>query len=138
MVEARGKGFEVPLANKRRLVSRLLEELGEGLLRTIELAMRIVVEPVLMAMLAGNHAGTARATEGVRDETIRKQYTLFRNAVEVGRMGITLVVATHHLGGVVVRHDVHDVERLLRFLLLLGLASGKDFPSCQRKSGCGK
>ena len=74
-----------------------------------------------MAVLAGNHAGAAGSAERVCHITAGEAHSVLGYAVEVGGVHISLIVAAHHLGGVVVGHDVHYVERLLLFRLTVGL-----------------
>ena len=118
VVKARGQALQVPLAHYGRLVPGLLQQLGHGLLRTVEHARGIIGETVGVAVLAGEHAGTARAAERVGNETVGKAHSVASNAVEVGGLDETAAIATHHLRRVVVGHDVNYVKRLC---LLLGL-----------------
>ena len=124
IVEASGQAFEVPLADNGRLVARLLEELGHGLLRAVEHAGRVVREAVGVAVLARNHAGTAGTTQRIGHKAVGEAHTIGGDAVEVGRFDVALVIAAHHLRRVVVGHDVDDVV-WLSFGLLLRRAGGK-------------
>ena len=118
VVEARRQAFEVPLADDGRLIARLLEQLGHGLLGAVEHAGRVVREAVGVAVLARNHAGTAGTAQRVGHEAVGEAHAVGGNAVEVGRLDVATVVATHHLRRVVVSHDVDDVVRLGLGLLL--------------------
>ena len=118
IIETRGQALQVPLADDCSLVPGLLQQLGHGLLRTVEHARGIIGETVGVAVLAGEHAGTARAAERVGNETVGKAHSVASNAVEVGGLDETAAIATHHLRRVVVGHDVNYVKRLC---LLLGL-----------------
>ncbi len=113
MVEARGNTAQVPLADERRLVSGTLEELGEGRLRAVEGgADGVVGVAVGVGVLARDHAGAAGAAERVGHEALREAHAVGGDAVEVGRRGVATIVAAHHLGRVVVGHDIEDVHRL--------------------------
>ena len=48
-------------------------------------------------------------------QTVSKTHSVISNAVKVRRFHITLVIAAHHLGSMVIGHYIHDV---VRFLLL--------------------
>ena len=63
IIETCGQALQVPLADDCSLVTGLLQQLGHGLLRTVEYARGIIGETIGVAVLAGNHAGTARAAE---------------------------------------------------------------------------
>ena len=62
VVEARWQRREVPLADHRRLVAGLLEQLREGLLAAVE-RLRIVGEAVGVAVFARQHAGSGRSAQ---------------------------------------------------------------------------
>ena len=51
--------FQMPFADQRSLITYLLQQLRECLLRTVEYASRIIVEFIGTAMLTRNHTGTA-------------------------------------------------------------------------------
>ena len=120
IVEAGRQAFEVPLADNGRLVARLLEELGHGLLGAVEHAGRVVREAVGVAVLARNHAGTAGTTQRIGHKAVGEAHTIGGDAVEVGRFDVALVIAAHHLRRMVVGHDVNDVVGLGLGLLLRG------------------
>ena len=120
IVEAGRQAFEVPLADNGRLVARLLEQLGHGLLGAVEHAGRVVREAVGVAVLARNHAGTAGTTQRIGHKAVGEAHTIGGDAVEVGRFDVALVIAAHHLRRVVVGHDVDDVVWLGLGLLLRG------------------
>ena len=102
----------MPLAHDGRLVAGPLEQLGEGLLRAVERgAEGVVGVAVGVGVLAREHAGAARAAQRVGHEAVGEADALIGDAVEVGRRGVTVVVAAHHLRRVVVGHDVEDVHR---------------------------
>ena len=109
VVEARGCAHKVPLADERRLVAGLLHEFGHGLLRTVEDAVLVVGKSVLVGVLARDHAGAAGARERVGHVAVDELHAVGGDAVEIGGLDETVVVAAHHLGGVVVGHDVDDV-----------------------------
>ena len=75
----------------------------------VENAVFVVRESVFVAVLAGEHTCAAGSREGIGYETVDEFDTVGSNAVEVGCFDVAVVVATHHLGGVVVRHDINDV-----------------------------
>ena len=72
--------------------------------------MGVIDEAVLVAVLAGQHAGTAGATDGVGYEAIGETYALVCDAVDVGGLDVSLVVGTDGLEGVIVRHDIKDIR----------------------------
>ena len=74
--------------------------------------MGVIDEAVLVAVLAGQHAGTAGATDGVGYEAIGETYALVCDAVDVGGLDVSLVVGTDGLEGVIVRHDIKDIHGL--------------------------
>ena len=133
IVEAGGQAFEVPLADDGRLVARLLEQLGHGLLGAVEHAGGVVREAVGVAVLARNHAGTAGAAQRVGHEAVGEAHTVGGDAVEVGRLDVAAVVAAHHLRRVVVGHDVDDVVGLGLGLLLRGAGREEGQHGCRAR-----
>ena len=128
IVESLWITYEVPFTNHGSLISILLEKFWESQLVAIE-SSGIVDESVGMAMLAGEHTGTAGATDGVGHEAVGEAHALVGYAVNIGRFNVTLVIGTDGLVRVVVAHDEENVHRLLgcRSLLFLvaSCASGK-------------
>jgi len=121
MVESLRIAYEVPLANHRCLIAVLLKEFRESQLVAVE-GGRVVDEPVGVAVLSGEHAGTARSADGVGHETVGKAHTFVADAVNVRCVYVALVVGADGLIRVVIAHDVDDVHRLLGFCLLVGFA----------------
>ena len=116
VVEARREALQMPFADDRRFVARPAQQLREGLLRTVEDTGRIVVETVLVRMLACEHAGAARAAQRIGHEAVCEADALGGYPVEVGCRGVAAVVTAHHLGRMVVGHDVEDIHRARRRL----------------------
>ena len=102
----------MPLAHDGRLVAGPLEQFGEGLLRGVERrAEGVVGVAVGVGVLAREHAGAARTAQRVGHEAVGEAHPFAGDAVEVGRRGVAVVVAAHHLRRMVVGHDVEDVHR---------------------------
>ncbi len=99
--------------------------------------MGIIDEAVLVAVLAGQHAGTAGATDGVGYEAIGETYALLCDAVDVGGLDVSLVVGADGLEGVIVRHNVKDVHGLgglpRRILFLATGGGGYHRQTCQNE-----
>lgn len=71
MVETRRQTSQVPLADDGRLVAGLLQQFGEGLLRSVEgRAERVVRIAVGVRMFAREHAGAARAAQRIGHEAV--------------------------------------------------------------------
>ena len=80
------------------------------LLRSIEGGV-VIQLTVLVAVLAREQAGTAWPRDGVGHIGISEDHPIVGNAIEIGRLDMTVVVATHHLPRVIVGHDVNNVQR---------------------------
>ena len=117
MVEPCRLGYKMPFSYYGSLVSALLQQFRECLLRTVENA-GIVGEAIRVAMLACEHAGAAGTAERVCHKTVCKLHSVGCNAVDVGSAYITVVVRTDCLIGVIVAHDEEDVHSLLLYLFL--------------------
>ena len=99
----------MPLAYEGRAVARPLQQLGHGLLRAVEDAVLVVGEPVLVAVLAGEHACARWPRERVGHEAAREAHAVGGYAVQVWRLHVARVVARHHLRRVVVGHYIYYV-----------------------------
>ncbi len=112
--------LEMPLADERRLVTRLTQEFGISLLRSIELN-RIVPDPVEMAVFSGENGRPARSADAVCAETAVKANAFPRNPVNAGSFIDPASITAQGMGRMVVGHDKKNVglcwERLfcLRF-----------------------
>ena len=99
--------------------------------------MGVIDEADLVAVLAGQHAGTAGATDGVGYEAIGETYALVCDAVDVGGLDVSLVVGTDGLEGVIVRHDIKDIHGLGglpgRILFLATGGGGYRRQTCQNE-----
>ena len=114
VVETLRLGAEVPLAEHRRVVAGLLETVGDGDRRWIE-----VVEDgdaVLVAVLAGEDGGPAGRADGVHRVTTAEAQALGGEAVHVRCRVDRAAVRADGVGRVVVRHDEQDVRSLGRGL----------------------
>ena len=126
----------MPLADDGRLIAGRLEQLRKGLLRAVEDAGRVVEETVGARVFAREHAGAARAAQRVGHEAVREAHAVAGDAVQIRGLHVAGVVAAHHLGRVVVRHDVDDIGAVGTFrLLVAGRGSGQD--ARQQKSRLG-
>ena len=113
VIETCGCAHQVPFADECRLVASGPKQFGHGLLGSVKDTMLIVGEPVLMAVLAREHAGPGRAAQRVGHKTLGKHHTLLCNTVEVGRGHRAVAIARHHLRRMVVCHDIDDIGALL-------------------------
>ena len=121
IVESLWVTYEVPFTNHGSLVPILLEKFWESQLVAIE-SSGIVDESIGMAMLSGEHTGTARSTDGIGHKAVGKAHAFIPDTVDVRCVDVTLVVSADGLVRVVIAHDVDDVHRLLWFCLLVGFA----------------
>ena len=103
---------QVPLPDHRRLVTRLAQQLREGLLTAIK-GMRIVDKTILVAMLTCQHTGPTGSTDGIGHKTIGEPNAILGDAVDVRCLDVTPIVSTQCLKRMVVCHDIEDVQRLL-------------------------
>lgn len=85
-----------------------------------------------MAVLARQHAGTARPAERIGHEAVGETYAFAGNTIDVRCLRITLVVGADGLERVVIAHDVDDIHRLLRLGSLLRCAAGGKRRQCSR------
>lgn len=99
----------MPLAYHGRLVAGGLQKFGGGLLTSIE-GGGVVGEPIGMAMLAGEHTGTAGTADGVGHKTIGETHSVFGNAVDIGGLDEAIVVCADGLIGMIIAHDIDDVH----------------------------
>ena len=129
VIKASRVGGQVPLPDHRRLVTRLAQQFREGLLRAIE-GMRVVDEAILVAMLTRQHTGPTGSADGIGHETIGEPNAILSDTVDVGCLDVTPVVGTQCLKRMVIRHDVEDVQRLLRGLFPGWLAAGGSCQCC--------
>ena len=114
VVEALGVALHVPLADDTRLVAVLLQYLRDEGLGGVDARTQTPLS-VLVAVQARDEAGAARRRERVLDIGAREGHTLGRQTVDVGRgrqLRDGMTVCTDGLVGVVIGHDVDDVERL--------------------------
>lgn len=100
---------QVPFAEDRRLVARLLQHFRKGRLRAVE-AVAVSLEAVLMAVFSREDDRAAGPADRVGAETVVKQHPRGRDAVEVGGLVDSRAVAAHGVGGVIVGEDEHDVR----------------------------
>ena len=124
-IEALRLGIEVPLADHRRLVAGVVQQLGERLLVAVERA-RIVREAVHMAVLAREDAGPRGSRNGIGDVAALEEHAFARQTVEVGGFDQQAAVTAHGLRGVVVGHHDDDVGAL-------GLPLAASRKGCQRQ-----
>ena len=89
VIKTRRFAYQMPLPHHRRLVAAGLEQLRKRLLASVENAVFVVGETVLVAVLAGKQAGPRRAAERIGYETVGETRTLLRQPVDVGRVDAT-------------------------------------------------
>ena len=109
---------EVPLAYHCSLVAGCAEQFWKGLLASVEDAVLIVREPVLVAVLSRNHAGPRGTGQGVCHEGVRETCPLVCEAVDVGRGNEAPVIGADGLVGMVIAHDVDYIHGSCPFLIL--------------------
>ena len=108
IVEAYGVALEMPLADERRFIAGLAEQLRECPLRAVELFV-VPLQAVQMAVLAGEDGRPARRADAVRTEAVRESHASRGEPIEVGRRVNAAAVAAQGVCGVVVGHDEYDV-----------------------------
>ena len=113
VVEALGRGVEVPFADDRGLVAGLLQQLGKRLLVAVE-GVAVAEEPVEVAVLAGLDHGAARAADGIGDVAAVEAHALVGDAVHVRGGHARRIVGTERLLTVVIGKDEDDVGPLIR------------------------
>ncbi len=101
----------MPLADHRRLIPRLLEQLRERLLASVE-ALRDEVRPVQVAVLPRQDRRPARRADRVGHERVAEQHPLARDPINVRRLVDLRPVRADRMGSVVVGHDEQDVGLL--------------------------
>jgi hypothetical protein len=89
---------EVPLADDGRLVAGLLQQLGEGLLGSVEL-ISVAEEAVQVAVLARLDDRPAGPADRVGDVAVVETHALFGEPVEVGRLVELQPIGRHFLVG---------------------------------------
>lgn len=105
----------VPLADERRLVPCLLQDLGEGGARRIGIEAFIRHYPVLVGIAPRQEGGAARGTERGGDEGVPDVRSLAGDSVEV--RGLQETRASHEAHGIetlIVSQDEEDVRALRR------------------------
>ena len=114
LIKARRVAAQVPLADDCGLVSRCLQQLREGHLRSIEHAVRVVVKPVEVVVLARQDTGPARTTDGIGNQAAIEPHPLFRDAVDVrGLQQLALfTIGGHRCGRMVIGKEKNDVGPL--------------------------
>ena len=115
IVEAGRLALEMPLTDDGRLIAGLLQQLGDGLLASVE---RVAVsdEAVQMAVLACQDNGPARPTDRVGTEGVVESNALVGQPIEIGRLIDLAAIGRDGMRGMVVAHDVDDIGPLGRFL----------------------
>ena len=99
---------EVPLAEDRRLVARLPQQLRVGGQAVVHVR-RQGGDAVDVVVGAGEDGGPAGGADAVGAEAVVEAHALVGDAVEVGGAVDAAPVAAHGVGGVVVGHDEEDV-----------------------------
>ena len=112
----------MPLANHCRLIARLLQQLGVGLLASVE-GFGVVCKAVGMTVFARKHASARGPAKRIGYIAVGKSHAIVGNPVEVWRLDKPLIVCADGLIRVVVAHDIHDIHGLL-VLYLLALSRG--------------
>ena len=102
---------EMPFPDHGSLVTGRLEELGKGLLSSVEGAA-VVVESIEVAVLAGHDDCPARSADGVGDDATAEEHPLFRDAVHVRRLEQfqLMPVGADRLDGEIVAEEEDDVR----------------------------
>lgn len=120
MIKSGWKTYQVPFSDKSGLIAVFPQYLRKSLLSTVKDTGTVVIKLIATTVLACQHTGTAGSTEGIRHKTVGKLYTIGCDTIQIGSMYITTVITAHHLSGVVVGHDIHNIIRFgILFLLML-------------------
>ena len=139
VIESRGIAHQVPFPDHRRLVSARLQQLRQCLLAAVEDAVLVVRETVGMTVLAGQQAGPGGSAQGICDKTVCEAGPFLGQTVDVGGPHEPLVIRAYGLVGVVVTHDVNDIQRLFGLFLCLGTGDcgRRGRSSCQHQKESG-
>ena len=116
----------MPFANHGSLITCLLQEFGHGLLASVEI-VAVVAKSVFMAVLTREHAGAAWSRNGVGHVAVAENKSFLSYFVNVGcGDSIPVGIGTDSLTGMIVGHDVDDVERFVDFgFIFLSSAGGE-------------
>lgn len=101
-------GKQMPLADHRRLIPRLLEILRQ--VRLIAIKGIEDCHAILVAVFAGKNRRAARRANGIVNEAAREEHSVLRDAVDAGRLIDATAVGAHGMRRVVVRHDEENVR----------------------------
>ena len=117
-VEPGGVRFQVPFAEKARLVSGLLQHFRVSGLGAVQRSLSVEDKAVHVGMPAGQDAGAGGAAQGVGAVAAVKNHALASQFVEIGQgHGGIIIAGAQRLVGVVVRNDKEDI----RFFIFLSL-----------------
>ena len=117
-VEPGGVRFQMPFAEKARLVSGLLQHFRVSGLGAVQRSLSVEDKAVHVGMPAGQDAGAGGAAQGVGAVAAVKNHALASQFVEIGQgHGGIIIAGAQRLVGVVVRNDKEDI----RFFIFLSL-----------------
>jgi hypothetical protein len=103
----------MPLADKRRFITRVLNHLWKRPLRAIE-EVTVAAEAIDVTVLAREDAGAGRPADRVRAKGVPVDRPFLREPVNVRRLIDLRTQRADRLHGMVIREDENDVGSLLR------------------------
>ena len=106
--------LEVPLADHRRLVTHLAQQLRERLLRTVERRSAVHQKPVQVTVLAGEDHRAAWPADRVGDVTLAESHALLRDTIHVRRLVDARAIRADRPRRVVVGENEEDIRPLSR------------------------
>jgi len=108
----------MPFADKRSLITQLLQVLGKCSLSTIR-PYGVVYLASQMTVVTGEHYRPAGSTDRVGDETVGKTNPLLGQTIQIGSLNEAIIIGAHGLIGMVISHDEDDVRSLILLRLFL-------------------
>ena len=102
----------MPLSDYGRLIASLLQQLGEGLLVSVE-ALPVGHEAVEVAVFAGLNDGPARSANAVRHIASVEQHSFLRDPIHIRSRHSRGIVGTEGLLAVIVGENEDDVGAVL-------------------------
>ena len=109
-IEANRIASEVPLADHPRVVPALLQKPRDRHARAVEtVEYRHAVD---MRVLTGQDRRPARRADGISREHVCEQRAVAREPIDVRGLVDVRAVGANRMGGVIVRHDEHDVRTI--------------------------
>ncbi len=114
IVESDRIASEMPFSDDSRRISRRLQQLGEGRLRTVKDAVAVIIESILVRILAGHDRGATGTADRVRYQTAIKTDSFTGDPIHMGSVEqlTRIAIATDGLASKVVGEEKNDVRPL--------------------------